>query len=46
MENTVLTSDHVVNRSSRRCSTHIVDPNVEHACSRIQCADLLSSTII
>ena len=31
-----LTSDHVVN-SSRRCFSHIVDPNVEHACSRIQC---------
>ena len=31
-----LTSDHVVN-SSRRFFSHIVDPNVEHACSRIQC---------
>ena len=29
-------SDHVVN-SSRRFVSHIVDPNVEHACSRIQC---------
>ena len=31
-----LTSDHVVN-SSRRFLVIIVDPNVEHACSRIQC---------